>query len=106
MPEAVHCEADEFFIKDGVYNFDATKLPDVHMLCRQKFMGALDAGKDVIVSNTQTSEWEMVFYKSAAEDEGYQLFSLIVENCHGGESTHGAPEATVTRMRERFHVNL
>lgn len=68
-----------------------------------------DRGFDVpriVVSNTFTQEWEMKPYFDLAKEHGYTVFSLIVENRHGGKNVHDCPEETITKMRERFEITL
>jgi phenolic acid decarboxylase len=60
----------------------------------------------VVVSNTFTQEWEMEAYYKLAEMYGYRVYSLIVENRHGGVNEHGVPQETLTKMRDRFEVKL
>jgi hypothetical protein len=70
----------------------------------------MDAMKDdiptIIVSNTFTQEWEMEVYYLLAEEMGYQVTSLIVENRHGGQNVHGVPEDKLKAMRDRFEIKL
>jgi hypothetical protein len=58
------------------------------------------------VSNTFTQEWEMEPYFELAKTYGYKVFSIIVENRHGGENQHEVPEEVLTKMRERFEITL
>ena len=106
--EAVHCEADQYFTKEtGEYEFRMEELADAHSSCREKCWSAMQNSTDlVIVSNTFTQEWEMLSYLDMAEQFGYQVFSLIVENRHGRENVHGCPAETIDRMRDRFQVQL
>lgn len=60
----------------------------------------------IVVSNTFTQEWEMEPYFKLAKKYGYTVFSVIVENRHGGENEHGVPEEKVQIMRERFQIKL
>jgi hypothetical protein len=60
----------------------------------------------IVVSNTFTQEWEMEPYYELAKEYGYKVFSIIVENRHGGVNIHGAPEEKVEQMRERFIIKL
>jgi hypothetical protein len=60
----------------------------------------------IIVSNTFTQEWEMEPYFELAEKYGYDVFSIIVENRHGGKNIHDCPEEKVQIMRDRFEVQL
>ena len=104
-----HVEADMFFINhEGEYKFDGAKLKEAHEWCRKQaedFMGPY--GFDtVIVSNTFTQEWEMKPYYELAEKYGFVVFSLIVENRHGGINKHGVPDETLEKMENRFQLKL
>lgn len=107
-------EADMFFMKDGVYNFEGSKIKDAHDWCQLKVEEAMKFNKDtygldnseIAVSNTFTQEWEMEPYYKLAEKYGYNVFSLIVENRHGGENTHGVPAEKVEVMKNRFEIKL
>ncbi len=107
-----HFEADMYFMVDGEYKFDATKLKDAHQWCQNSVGHAMllnhTAGYNdtIIVSNTFTQEWEMDAYYKLAEQWGYMVTSLIVENRHGGVNVHGVPDEALTRMKDRFEVKL
>jgi predicted kinase len=108
-----HIEADMFFMKEGEYQFDFTKLKDAHTWCQEsteKTMIALDIPKfgikRITVSNTFTQEWEMKPYFDLAEKHGYRVYSLIVENRHGGVNEHGVPEDKLEIMKKRFEIFL
>jgi hypothetical protein len=58
------------------------------------------------VSNTFTQEWEMQSYIDMAKDWDYKVFSIIVENRHGGVNAHGVPEDKLQSMRDRFEIKL
>jgi hypothetical protein len=58
------------------------------------------------VSNTFTQEWEMQPYYDLAKEYGYMVFSIIVENRHGGKNVHNVPEDKINQMRDRFQVKL
>ena len=105
---SAHFEADMFFVKDGEYKFDASKLKEAHEWCRKETERYMKPhGFDtVIVSNTFTQEWEMKPYYELAEKYGYVVFSLIVENRHGGVDEHGVPADKLEQMKNRFEVKL
>ncbi len=103
----LHFEADQFFMVDGEYRFDSTKLRDAHNWCRHSVMDVMKEGHPkVIVSNTFTQEWEMEPYYLLAEELGYQVFSIIVENRHGGKNLHGVPQESLDKMKNRFEIKL
>ena len=104
-----HIEADMFFIdsETGEYKFDASKLRYAHEWCQDVVEHWME--KDItpiVVSNTFTQEWEMEDYYKLAEKYGYKVFSIIVENRHGGVNEHNVPDEKLKQMKERFNVKL
>ena len=110
-----HFEADMYFINEnGEYIFNGADIKKAHQWCQSQVELAmiqnhitygLDSS-DIIVSNTFTQEWEMEPYYKLAETYDYRVFSLIVENRHGGENIHGAPADKIQVMKDRFEVKL
>ena len=108
------CEADKFFYdKEGNYNFDATKLKLAHVWCVNQVRTRMEDNKnnpqyypEIVVSNTFTQEWEMEQYFKLAEEYGYMVFTIIVENRHGSKSVHDVPDATMGNMLNRFQIKL
>ena len=101
-----HLEADMYFSKDGEYKFDATKLKDAHEWCRFECERAMVWNLKIAVSNTFTQEWEMKAYYDLAKQYGYRVFSIIVENRHGGVNEHNVPAETLEKMKQRFEIKL
>jgi hypothetical protein len=60
----------------------------------------------IVVSNTFTQEWEMKSYFNLAEIHGYTVYSLVVENRHGGVNEHGVPADKLEQMKNRFEIKL
>jgi predicted kinase len=108
------CEADKFFYdKEGNYNFDPSRLKDAHEWCRFHVETRMKDNQvnpqyypEIVVSNTFTMEWEMEAYYKLAEQYGYTVFSLIVENRHGGVNKHGVPDDKLEQMKNRFEIKL
>jgi predicted kinase len=103
-----HKEADMFFVdRDGNYNFEPSKIKDAHKWCQEdvEFLMKYEHSL-IVVSNTFTQEWEMDAYYKLAEEYGYQVHSVVVENRHGGVNTHGVPEDKLEVMKNRFEVKL
>ena len=100
--------ADDFFVNpvSGDYEFDASLLYKAHRSCQNKTECRMKTGEDMAVANTFTTVKEMKEYYKLAEQYGYTVFSVIVENRHGGKDVHNVPEDTLTAMRERFVVKL
>ena len=103
----IHVEADQYFMRDGEYRFDASKLKQAHNWCKLRVEHSMEDGADKItVSNTFTQEWEMDAYFELAEKYGYQTSCLIVENRHDGKNIHGCPDDKIEQMRNRFEIVL
>jgi hypothetical protein len=103
-----HKEADMYFVdRIGNYNFNPSQLKDAHKWCQDEieFYMRYDHSP-VVVSNTFTQAWEMQPYFDLAEKYGYRVYSLIVENRHGGVNEHGVPEEKLVQMKNRFEVQL
>jgi predicted kinase len=102
-----HHETDNFFMVDGKYKFDGTKIKESHNSCQNKVKTDMMVGREkIVVSNTFTQEWEMEPYFGMAKEFGYKAFSIIVENRHGGTNEHGVPEDKIQLMKDRFEIKL
>jgi hypothetical protein len=105
-------EADQFFMVGGEYKFDASKLREAHNSCltRVKSYMYIFSGNSkserIIVSNTFTQEWEMKPYFDIANEYGYRVYSIILENRHGGVNEHGVPSDKLEQMKNRFNIKL
>jgi predicted kinase len=110
--DGIHVEADQFFMVGGEYKFDASKLREAHNSCltRVKSYMYIFSGNPkserIIVSNTFTQEWEMKPYFDIANEYGYRVYSIIVENRHGGVNEHGVPSEKLEQMKNRFNIKL
>ena len=109
----VHFEADMYFTNEnGQYIFNPADLKKAHQWCQDQVNTAMilnhtsEINNNFVVSNTFTQEWEMEAYYKLAESYGYRVFSLIVENRHGGENLHSVPEDKIQAMKDRFEVKL
>ena len=108
------CEADKvFYDLEGHYLFDASKLREAHKWCRDEVETRMKDNElnpqyypEIVVSNTFTQEWEMEEYFKLAEKYGYMVFTIVVENRHGGVNEHGVPEDKLEQMKNRFEIKL
>ena len=113
-------EADQYFIdSNGKYNFDASKLGQAHQWCKDEVEYAMTHGHKnlypiygpkplatIVVSNTFTQGWEMKPYFELAKKYGYRVYSIVVENRHGGVNSHGVPNDKLEQMKDRFQIKL
>jgi len=91
-----HFESDMFFIDDGEYRFDITKLKEAHTWCRLQVEDHLEKGYDVIVSNTFTKLWEILPYLSTNAN-------IKIVECTGKfGNKHNVPLDVLEAMASRF----
>lgn len=99
--------ADDYhYTDDGVYDWKLENQGAAHRYCQGKTRSIMETGKDVAVANTSTTVKEMKPYYKMAEEFGYTVFSVIVENRHGGTNVHNVPAETLKNMKNRFNVEL
>jgi len=93
----IHFEADMFFVKDGEYKFDPTKLKNAHLMCQNQARYHLGNDKNVVIANTFTMVAEMQPYL----DMDYASIEII--HCTGKyDSIHNVPEHTIQQMKDRW----
>jgi hypothetical protein len=100
--------ADQYFEDaQGNYDFDPEKLPLAHGYCQMRTKEAMKSGvSKICVANTFTTEWEMKEYFELAKKYGYRVFTIIVENRHGGTNVHDVPAAVLQKQKDRFNIKL
>ena len=97
------CEADQYFYKNGEYEFDFSKLGEAHSYCREKCENLMISNSEtVVVSNTNTRESEFIPYIQLADKYGYSFTVIVLENRHGNTSVHNVPSDKVEQMRNRL----
>jgi len=102
--DGVHIEADEYFMINGEYRFDHTKLKQAHEWCQEKTREALKSRFTAVVSNTFTTLKELRPYFDIAAEFGI-LPNVIVAQGNFG-SVHGVPEETLAKMKARFVYDI
>jgi len=109
------CEADKYFVdkESGEYKFDFTKIKEAHKFCQDLVETYMKDSlvndqfyREIAVSNTFTQEWEMEHYLELAKKYGYTVFTLVVENRHGGKNVHNVQEEIIEKMKQRFEIKL
>jgi predicted kinase len=92
-----HFEADMLMIDDaGRYSFMPDKLQECHDWCLESARASLNAGKDVVVSNTFTRRWELLPYVNL----GFPYSIVICQGNYG--SVHNVPTDKIAEMAARF----
>lgn len=78
-----------------------------YTLCRKSMEDSL--GK-IVISNTNIKMSDLKPYKNLAEEFGYTIFILIIENHHNNESVNNVPigvsMAMVDDLTFKFHPNM
>jgi len=100
--------ADMFFeLNGGEYKFDVTKLKEAHKWCYDEVHHSMAWGESrIAVANTFTRLWEFENYVELARIHGYTVFTVIVENRHGGKNVHGVSSELVQSQKDRFEIKL
>ena len=105
--DAPVCCADDYFMKDGKYEWKAAEIGNAHLWCQRKCKTLMEAGTEkIIIANTSVAARDLRPYTDLAEKYGYRVYSVIVENRHGGVNEHSVPEETIQKMLERFSIKL
>jgi len=96
----VNFEADMFFIKDGAYVFDRTKLGAAHQWCQMMTRKSLELGANVVVSNTSTTQREVNDYIRIATEckVPYRIIRLAKQF----KNVHNVPDEVVEAMKARM----
>lgn len=93
-----HFEADMFFVdENGNYAFDPNKIKWAHRWCQESTQAALKEGKNVVVTNTFTTKWEIETYLKMPA-RGIRI--LTATGNFG--SIHDVPAEAIARMKERW----
>jgi predicted kinase len=100
----VHLEADQFFIKNGHYHFDAGQLAAAHGWCQSETDRYMSQGMTVVVSNTFTTLKELRPYFVIAERHGVVPQVIHCQNQYG--NIHHVPHDTMERMRARWACDI
>ena len=89
-------EADQYFMTDGMYKFDHTRIKEAHIWCQNKVKDNLSKGIKTVVANTFTKKWELEFYLNLTND--FKVIHLVT--MYG--NIHGVPEEIVKRMIDNY----
>ncbi len=93
-----HFEADMFFLVEGAYSYDASRIRDAHAWCQGSTRRALAQGRRVVVSNTFTRLQELQPYLSMSRNV------RIIEAKGQWGNIHGVPPAVLESMARRWEA--
>lgn len=101
------CTADDYHMTGDKYDWKPENVPMAHLKCQEKCEKLMKIGSPrIIIANTSTTVDEMAPYNTLASKYGYRVFSVIVENRHGGINIHNVPPTTIQKMKNRFDISL
>lgn len=103
---AIH-STDEYFMVDGVYKYNPSKIGLYHGKNYKAFRESVDAGIPlVIVDNTNTIEAEYAKYRNYAEDGGCWVTYVVLPHPSLSEcverNKHNVPADVIKKMISRF----
>mgnify|MGYP003611165776 CR=1 FL=1 len=94
-------EADTYHLNsEGDYCFDRTKVKAAHSWCQSETRKALEAGNNVVVSNTFTQLWEMAPYFDMAKTLGIEPNVYVAQG--NWKNVHNVPDDVIANMRNRW----
>jgi len=99
-----HYETDQFWIIDGEYKFDMSRIKEAHQWCQDEVRKCLTNGFSPIVSNTFTTQKEMMPYFQMAKEFGIRPQVILCQGQFG--NIHNVPTDALVRMVERFEYDL
>jgi tRNA uridine 5-carbamoylmethylation protein Kti12 len=102
-----YCSADEYFMKDGVYKYDYSRIGDAHDFCLRKYLKSLSSltNRVIIVDNTNTETWEYTPYTALARVYGFEICIIEVYRdilaCIR-DNNHRVPSNVIKEQLRRF----
>jgi predicted kinase len=93
-------EADQYFMRDGEYKFNAADLHKAHYWCQKNAKQNMHSGQVVIVANTFKRQREMNEYIEDAQKKHVPIVLFSMQNSFG--SIHNVPDETIKKMSERW----
>lgn len=102
---AIIHSTDDFFMVDGVYQFDPSKLKMYHELNQLAVRKSLQNGSSVIVDNTNIKAWAARPYALMAKEFGAKIQIVSVQGQFQNE--HNVPQQTIENMKSGMeHLDL
>ena len=111
--KVVVCSADDYFNRNGEYDFDAALLPQAHQACMSKVLQAVLIGHEcIVVDNTHTRYWEYENYVKLGKRHGYKIniLELVPETLEemrlcAKRNVHNVPASVIAKQCMRFEYD-
>lgn len=102
--------ADDYFMRQGRYEFNPRELPAAHAKCMRDFIdlcqGVEEARRNmVIVDNTNTTVMEVAPYVAVGQAYGHDVEIITIEadvERAAARNVHGVPTNAVRQMAQRL----
>ena len=108
--DVIH-EADDYFLTQGAYKFNAKQLPLAHAQCLKRTKQSLNENKRVAVSNTFSQQWEIEPYLYLVRKTGSNLTIVdlydqgLSDEQLAARTVHQVPLHAIANMRHRWQSN-
>lgn len=103
-PDWCHLETDQFWMINGEYKFDVSRLREAHEWCQTTTREYLSRNFDVVVSNTFTTIKELRPYFDIAKEFNIVPSVILAQNTFQNE--HNVPVETLEKMKARFAYDI
>ena len=108
------CCADDFLINsEGEYEWSPERVYVAHIKCKEKCENAMKNAfsanwmeSRIVIANTNYNSSEYKPYVKMAEEFGFRVHFLIVENRHGGTDSHNVSEEIKDKMEASIRSNI
>lgn len=92
-------EADQFFVRNGVYQFDRAFLRDAHLWAQDQMLKSIAQRQPVVVANTFVRAWELRKYVDRLSlTSRFTVLTLRTQFT----SVHEVPEEIMEAMRQAW----
>lgn len=105
---APHFEHDAYlYTPEGEYLWTEGRMAYAYRACLRDTEQKMSiASPAIVVSNVFPTAKSLKNYKKLAEQYGYGVTYVVVENRRGGQNIHSVPEDVLDSMRAAFQVEL
>lgn len=105
---APHFEHDQYlYTKEGEYLWTEGRMAYAYRACKRDTDAAMLRNEAaIVVSNVFPTKRSMKNYIKLAEEYGYGVTYLVVENRRGGMNIHNVPDEALAGMRASFQMEL
>ena len=105
---APHYEHDAYlYTPEGEYLWTEGRMAYAYRACKRDTECAMNEREDnIVVSNVFPTARSLKNYKKLAEEYGYGVTYIVVENRRGGQNVHDVPDDVLISMRNAFQVEL